>query len=145
MISNAMDERELPVYGDGMQVRDWLYVDDHCRALMALLERGRPGEVYNIGGSRSLPNIEVVRQILEATGRPDSLIGYVEDRPGHDRRYALSSAKITRETGWAPRIPFEEGLRTTIEWYRENEGWVRRVRSKEYLEYYAKNYEGRGV
>ncbi len=145
MILNALDSRELPVYGDGMQVRDWLYVDDHCRALMTLLTRGRPGEVYNIGGSRSLPNIEVVKRILKATDRPEELIRYVEDRPGHDRRYALSSAKLTWETGWAPRIPFGEGLRMTIDWYRENEGWVRRVRSKEYLEYYAKNYESRGV
>jgi len=144
MISNALEQRALPVYGDGMQVRDWLHVDDHCRAIRAVIEKGREGEIYNIGGNRSLPNIEVVRKILAMTGAPEDLVRPVEDRPGHDRRYALSSAKIVRETGWAPTISFEEGLAGAIEWYRKNAAWVARVKSGEYRNYYARNYENRG-
>jgi dTDP-glucose 4,6-dehydratase len=144
MISNAFEGKPLPVYGDGQQVRDWLYVDDHCRGVHAVLRKGREGEIYNIGGNRSLPNIEVVRNILAATGASESLIHYVEDRPGHDRRYALSSAKITKETGWVPQMVFEEGLARTIDWYRRNSGWVARVKSEEYRNYYARNYAGRG-
>jgi len=144
MISNAFERRHLPVYGDGQQVRDWLYVDDHCRAIQAILHKGREGEIYNIGGNRSLPNMEVVRQILAATGAPETLIQYVQDRPGHDRRYALSSAKIMKETGWSPLVSFEEGLARTIEWYRHNAAWVARVKSEEYRDYYARNYERRG-
>ncbi|HUJ23088.1 MAG TPA: dTDP-glucose 4,6-dehydratase [Bryobacteraceae bacterium] len=143
MISNALERRPLPVYGDGMQVRDWLYVDDHCRAIQAVIAKGRVGEIYNIGGSRSLPNLEVIRQILAATGGPEALVQFVEDRPGHDRRYALSSAKIMRETGWAPQVTFEDGLARTIEWYRRNTKWVARVKSGEYQSYYARNYERR--
>lgn len=143
MISNALEGRPLPVYGDGMQVRDWLHVDDHCRAIQAVVQRGREGEIYNIGGSRSLTNIEVVRRILAATGRPESLIQTVADRPGHDRRYALSSEKVMRETGWKPRTGFERGLADTIEWYRTHGEWVRRVKSGEYLTWYARNYENR--
>ena len=145
MISNAMEDRSLPVYGDGLQVRDWLYVDDHCRGIRAVLERGRDGEIYNIGGNRSLPNLEVVRKVLELTGKPASLIQYVTDRPGHDRRYALSSEKLMRETSWVPVMSFETGLAQTIDWYRRNAGWVARVRSGEYREYYEKNYGGRTV
>lgn len=140
MISNALEGKTLPVYGDGMQVRDWLYVEDHCRAILAVLEKGRTGEVYNIGGSRSLPNLEVVHRILAATGQPESLIRYVTDRPGHDRRYALSSEKIQRETGWSPLMDFEQGLQATVDWYRSNTGWVNRVRSQEYQSYYERNY-----
>ncbi len=110
MISNALEDKPLPVYGDGLQVRDWLYVEDHCRALLAILDKGRDGEIYNIGGNRSLPNKTVVDQILAITGKPASLIQYVTDRPGHDRRYALSSEKLTRETGWKPQMDFERGL-----------------------------------
>ena len=143
MITNALDNRALPVYGDGMQVRDWLYVEDHCRAILAVLEKGRDGEVYNVGGTRSLPNLDVVRMILRLSGRDESLIEYVTDRPGHDRRYALSSEKLERETGWAPRVVFEDGLARTIEWYRTNRDWIKRVRSGEYLDYYARNYEKR--
>jgi dTDP-glucose 4,6-dehydratase len=145
MISNALEGRSLPVYGDGMQVRDWLYVDDHCEAIAAVLNKGRDGEIYNIGGSRSLPNIEVVRNILEATGQPESLIEYVTDRPGHDRRYALSSAKIMTETGWVPRMQFEQGLSATVTWYKDHPEWVRRVRTGEYQKYYSDNYENRAV
>ena len=143
MISNALEGKPLPVYGDGQQVRDWLYVDDHCRGIQAVLEKGRQGEIYHIGGNRSLPNIEVVQKILAATGASESLIQYVADRPGHDRRYALSSAKITKETGWSPQIVFEDGLARTIEWYRRNSAWVARVKSEKYRNYYAKNYADR--
>jgi dTDP-glucose 4,6-dehydratase len=145
MIANALEDKPLPVYGDGQQVRDWLYVDDHCRGILAVLRQGRDGEIYNIGGNRSLPNLDVVRQVLSITGKPVSLIQYVKDRPGHDRRYALSSEKLMRETGWAPVIPFEEGLARTIQWYRENSAWVARVRSGEYRTYYEHNYGNRAI
>ena len=143
MISNALESRSLPIYGDGMQVRDWLYVDDHCRGIRAVLQKGRDGEIYNIGGNCSLPNLTVVRKILKATGAPESLMKRVEDRPGHDRRYALSSAKLMRETGWAPSVEFEAGLARTVSWYKDNAAWVRAVKSGEYLTYYARNYENR--
>ena len=133
MISNALEDRPLPVYGDGMQVRDWLWVDDHCRAVRAVLDKGRSGEVYNIGGNRALPNIDVVHKILEAVGKPTSLITTVGGcRPGHDRRYAITSEKVMAETGWAPQVEFEQGLAEAVEWYRENAAWVARVRSGEY-------------
>lgn len=140
MISNALDDLPLPIYGDGLQVRDWLYVDDHCRAILAILAKGREGEIYNIGGSRSLPNLDVVRMILAATGKPESLMARVTDRPGHDWRYALSSEKIEKETGWRPQVPFEQGLSATIEWYKRNADWTRRVKSGEYQQYYSANY-----
>ena len=143
MIANALDGKQLPVYGDGMQIRDWLYVDDHCRAIRAVLDKGRAGEVYNIGGSRALPNIEVIHRILTAIGQPESLIKYVTDRPGHDRRYALTSDKIERETGWKPQMEFEAGLAETVRWYRENTDWIANVRSGAYREFYDKNYAGR--
>jgi dTDP-glucose 4,6-dehydratase len=143
MISNALEGRPLPVYGDGQQVRDWLHVEDHCRAVCAVLEKGREGEIYNIGGNRSLPNLEIVRKILALTGASEMLLRFVEDRPGHDRRYALSSAKIMRETGWAPAIGFEDGLARTIDWYRQNTAWVERVKSGDYRHYYARNYDNR--
>jgi dTDP-glucose 4,6-dehydratase len=143
MISNAIADQPLPIYGDGMQVRDWLYVDDHCRAILACIERGRPGEVYNIGGSRSLANVEVVRMMLALLGKPESLMVTVKDRPGHDRRYALSSEKLMRETGWEAQMPFEKGLEATIAWYRANGDWIARVKSGEYQTYYEKNYAGR--
>ena len=143
MIAHALEDRPLPVYGDGGHVRDWLYVEDHCRALAALLEKGRPGEIYNIGGNCALPNLEVVRRILRITGKPESLIRFVTDRPGHDRRYALSSRKIEQETGWKPETDFDEGLRRTVAWYQENTGWVERVRSGEYQRYYEQNYLNR--
>ncbi len=145
MIANAIEDRPLPVYGDGMQVRDWLYVDDHCRGVMAALGKGREGEIYNIGGNRSLPNLEVVTKILTIMGKPLSLIQHVGDRPGHDRRYALSSAKLTHETGWRPEVEFEAGLARTIDWYRSNPKWVSRVRSGEYRTYYEQNYGHRAT
>ncbi len=143
MISNAIEDQALPIYGDGMQVRDWLYVEDHCRAILAVIERGREGEIYNIGGSRALPNVDVVRTVLQALGKPESLMQTVKDRPGHDRRYALSSGKVMRETGWKAKVPFEDGLRQTIDWYRENAGWIARVKSGEYQNYYERNYANR--
>lgn len=143
MISNALEDKPLPVYGDGMQVRDWLYVEDHCRALLAILEKGRDGEIYNIGGNRSLPNKTVVDRILAIAGKPASLLQYVTDRPGHDRRYALSSEKLTKETGWTPQMDFERGLAATVDWYRTHGDWVQHVKSGEYLDYYARNYDNR--
>ena len=145
MIANALEDLPLPVYGDGLQVRDWLYVEDHCRGVRAALEKGRAGQIYNIGGNRSLPNLDVVRKVLALTGKPESLIQYVTDRPGHDRRYALSSEKLMHETGWRPVMDFETGLARTIEWYRANAAWVARVRSGAYRAYYEKNYGGRAM
>lgn len=130
MILNALSDKPLPVYGDGRQVRDWLYVEDHCRAILAVLGGGRDGEIYNIGGNASISNMEVVRQILAATGKPDYLIQHVTDRPGHDRRYALSSEKLTRETGWAPQVEFEAALIKTAHWYRDHVEWVERLKSR---------------
>jgi dTDP-glucose 4,6-dehydratase len=143
MIVNALEERPLPVYGDGLQVRDWLYVDDHCRGILAALRQGGEGEVYNIGGNRSLPNLEAVRLVLALTGRPESLIRYVTDRPGHDRRYALASAKLQTQTGWRPLVAFEDGLARTIDWYRSQAAWMERVRSGAYRAYYELNYGSR--
>jgi dTDP-glucose 4,6-dehydratase len=143
MISNAFENKPLPVYGDGQQIRDWLYVDDHCRAVFSVLERGDPGEIYNVGGNCSLPNLEVVRRILAATHRPEALITRVADRPGHDRRYALTNRKLTSQTGWGPRVDFDNGLNATIEWYRSNQGWVRHVKSGEYRHFYELNYSNR--
>jgi dTDP-glucose 4,6-dehydratase len=145
MITNAFEDRSLPVYGDGQQVRDWLYVEDHCRGILSVLQKGRDGEVYNIGGNRSLPNLEVVHQVLALTGKPESLISYVKDRPGHDRRYALSSEKLMRETAWQPVMNFEAGLERTIAWYRGNSAWVERVRSGAYRTYYESNYGNRAT
>ena len=140
MISNALEDRPLPIYGDGQQVRDWLYVDDHCRGILSVLEKGRDGEIYNIGGNRSLRNIEVVERILAITGKPRSLMQYITDRPAHDRRYALSSEKLTKETGWHPEMDFEAGLQATVDWYRNNQEWVRHVKSGEYQKFYDLNY-----
>jgi dTDP-glucose 4,6-dehydratase len=140
MIANASEGKELPVYGDGMNVRDWLYVRDHCEAILRALEAGRSGEVYNVGGNNEYPNIEIVRLILRTLGRPESLIRFVTDRPGHDRRYAIDASKIKRELGWEPRFRFEEALPLTVDWYRSNGPWLQRVRSGEYREYYARHY-----
>ena len=140
MICKALDDRPLPVYGDGLQVRDWLYVEDHCRAVEALLERGRPGQIYNVGGSCALPNLQVVKRILALLGKPETLLERVKDRPGHDRRYALSSSKIEAETGWRPLVDFDEGLARTIDWYRQNSGWIERVQSGEHRHFEQRNY-----
>jgi dTDP-glucose 4,6-dehydratase len=139
-ISNVMEDKPVPVYGDGMQIRDWIHVLDHCRAIDRVLRSGRVGEVYNIGGQCEKPNIEITRAILRLLGKPDSLIRYVQDRPGHDRRYAIDCTKMSRELGWSPQVSFEEGLAATIRWYQENTAWVNRVRSGAYRDYYQKQY-----
>ena len=138
-ILNALAGDSLPVYGDGMQVRNWLYVEDCCAAIDAVLERGEPASVYNVGGPDELPNIEVVKRILELTGRDESLIEYVTDRPGHDRRYSLSAGKLA-QLGWEPAVNFGAGIERTVHWYRENEAWWKPIRSGEYREYYERQY-----
>ncbi len=143
MIANASDGKSLPVYGDGMNIRDWLYVNDHCSAIDTVLHKGTIGEVYNIGGNNEWANIHIVKLLLKELGKPETLITYVKDRPGHDRRYAIDASKIQRELGWAPSVTFEQGLRMTIDWYLQNQSWWRRVMSGEYKEYYKTMYEGR--
>jgi dTDP-glucose 4,6-dehydratase len=143
MITNALDGKPLPIYGDGRQQRNWLHVEDHCRALVAILERGRLGEVYNIGGAHIEENLTMAKRLLRILGKPESLLSHVQDRPGHDRRYALDSRKIESELGWKPAMPLDAGLRQTIEWYRANGEWLAGVRDGEYLSYYAKHYENR--
>jgi dTDP-glucose 4,6-dehydratase len=138
-ILNALAGDPLPVYGDGMQVRNWLHVTDFCTAISAVLDRGEAGEVYNVGGPDELPNIDVVRRILELTGRDESLIEYVTDRPGHDRRYSLS-AERTEGLGWSAEVGFDDGLAATVEWYRENEDWWGPIRSGDYQAYYERHY-----
>jgi dTDP-glucose 4,6-dehydratase len=140
MISNALAGKKLPVYGDGLNERDWIFVEDHCRALDAVLQRGRVGEIYNIGSGRPVPNIGIVRKLLTMLSAPDGLIEFVQDRPGHDRRYALDDSKIRNELGWEPRVDFETGLQHTVDWYRAHGDWVRQATSGEYQEYYDKFY-----
>lgn len=141
MIHNAQQDKPLPVYGDGMQIRDWLHVKDHCSAIATVLEKGKTGEVYNIGGNNEKANIQIVRLILETLNKPESLITYVQDRPGHDRRYAIDNTKITTELGWAPAYTFEEGIKETIRWYLDHPGWVERVTSGAYQRYYQEMYQ----
>ncbi len=143
MILNAFNWRELPVYGDGMNVRDWLHVSDHCRALELVLAYGEPGGVYNIGGGTELPNLVLVKQILKSLDRNDSLIRFIEDRPGHDRRYSIDSTKLRRDLGWEPKVGFEEGLQATVDWYLGNADWVMKVTSGDYLNYYDRTYADR--
>jgi dTDP-glucose 4,6-dehydratase len=143
MIHNALNDRELPVYGDGLQVRDWLFVYDHCTALWRVLERAAPGEVYNIGGCNEKPNLEVVGYILSYLGKPQTLIRHVKDRPGHDRRYAIDAGKITGELGWKPSVVFEQGMARTIDWYLNNQKWLANVVSGAYQQYYEKMYANR--
>jgi dTDP-glucose 4,6-dehydratase len=143
MITNALDDKSLPIYGDGKQERDWLHVLDHCSGILAALERGRIGEVYNIGGLDVVENLTMARRLLRAVGKPESLLTYVKDRPGHDRRYALNCNKIRRDLGWQPAVSLEEGLRQTVEWYGANSSWLAGVRGGDYLSYYAKYYENR--
>jgi dTDP-glucose 4,6-dehydratase len=139
-ILNAVHGDPLPVYGDGRQVRNWLYVEDFCRGIHAVLEGGRPGEAYNVGGPDERENIDVVRRILELTGRDESLIEHVTDRPGHDRRYSLSSDKLRSELGWEAQVRFDDGIARTVDWYRDNEDWWAPIRSGEYRDYYEKHY-----
>jgi dTDP-glucose 4,6-dehydratase len=145
MIANAINDKPLPVYGDGMNIRDWLHVKDHCSAIDEVLHRGRIGEVYNIGGNNEKPNIEIVKLILQNLGKPESLITYVKDRLGHDQRYAIDSSKIQHELGWQPSYIFEQGIAETIKWYMDNQTWWKRIISGEYKEYYKLLYGGREV
>ncbi len=143
MINNCLNEKQLPVYGDGMQIRDWLHVEDHCEAIDTVLHKGELGEVYNIGGNNEKANIEIVKRIIKTLNKSEDLITYVEDRLGHDRRYAIDNTKITSELGWAPKYTFEVGIEKTIQWYVENDEWLQHVISGEYVEYYSKFYDGK--
>lgn len=143
MIANALNDRSLPVYGDGLNVRDWLYVEDHCSALDAVLHNGKLGDVYNIGGHNEWKNIDIVKLVLQGLGKPESLITYVKDRPGHDRRYAIDAAKIQNELGWTPAYQFESGIERTIDWYLQNKPWWERIISGEYQQYYSTQYHAR--
>jgi len=140
MIKNCLSDRPLPVYGAGAQVRDWLYVEDHCTAIYAVMTKGAAGEVYNIGGNNEKQNIEVVKLLLKELGKNEKLIEYVKDRPGHDFRYAIDNGKITSQLGWTPAYTFELGMKKTIEWYLENQEWMGRVISGEYERYYGEMY-----
>jgi len=143
MVLNAFDGKALPVYGDGLYVRDWIHVEDHCDAIDAVLAGGVSGEVYNIGAENERPNLDVVRAILMLTGRDESLLRYVPDRPGHDRRYAMDARKIREQLGWKPRRGFDEGLAETVAWYRDNRAWADGVRSGAYRDYYQRQYGAR--
>ena len=140
MIHNAQENQPLPVYGDGMQIRDWLHVKDHCAAIATVLEKGAVGEIYNVGGNNEKANIEIVKLILKELGKPESLIAHVKDRPGHDRRYAIDNTKITTRLGWKPEYTFEAGIRETIQWYLEHQEWVERITSGAYQSYYEQMY-----
>jgi len=140
MIAKTLNGEKLPVYGDGKNVRDWLYVEDHCSAIIKVLSDGRSGEVYNIGGNNEWYNIDIVKLILNKLGKTDEMIQYVKDRPGHDRRYAIDSSKIADELGWKPAYDFEKGITLTVEWYLKNEEWWKKVMSGEYQKYYSENY-----
>jgi dTDP-glucose 4,6-dehydratase len=143
MIANALNDKPLPVYGEGLNVRDWLYVEDHCRAIDLIVRKGREGEVYNIGGHNEMRNIDIVKLICQALGKPESLITYVTDRKGHDMRYAIDPAKIHGELGWLPTTMFADGIKKTIQWYLDNRGWWESIISGEYQDYYEKMYGNR--
>jgi dTDP-glucose 4,6-dehydratase len=143
IITNALVGKSLPIYGDGAQQRDWVHVEDHCRALLAGLEKGRPGEIYNVGAANFTDNLSLARRVLNLMGKPERLISHIQDRPGHDRRYAVNFAKIQTQLGWRPQVPLEEGLQRTVTWYVENRSWLDAVRSGDYLNYYEKYYENR--
>lgn len=140
MISNAMNDKALPVYGNGLNVRDWIYVDDHCSGIWNAFLNGKQGEVYNFGGKSERTNIDVVKTILQSLGKDESLISYVKDRPGHDLRYAIDCTKAESTLGWKPTVSFEEGLQRTIDWYKNNTSWIEHIRTGEYLEYYQRQY-----
>ena len=144
MISRALADESLPVYGTGENVRDWLYVEDHCSAIDLVMRKGREGEIYNVGGHNERTNLEVVKTILRELGKPESLISYVKDRPGHDRRYAIDPTKIHNELGWLPATPFDEGIKKTIRWYLDNEKWWKDILAGDYQNYYEKMYGNRG-
>ncbi len=143
MINNALNDKELPIYGDGLYVRDWLYVYDHCKAVWQILTEAQSGEIFNIGGCNEKTNLEVVGIILDYLGKPKSLIKHVKDRPGHDRRYAIDAGKIISTLGWMPTVTFEEGIIKTIDWYLENKTWLKNIVSGDYQRYYEKMYADR--
>ena len=143
LITNAMEDRPLPIYGDGLNVREWIFADEHSRAVLTALDRGAPGEVYNIGSGYEKTNIDVVREVLRLLGKPESLIHFVKDRPGHDRRYAIDCSKIRKEWNWQPRIDFSTGLASTIDWYRKHQDWIREIKDASYLSYYDRMYTRR--
>jgi dTDP-glucose 4,6-dehydratase len=143
MISNALEDKKLPVYGDGKNIRDWLHVYDHCQAIDLVLHEGELGEVYNIGGNNEKQNIEIVKLILNQLEKDESLIEFVTDRLGHDRRYAIDSTKIQNDLGWSPKYTFEVGIQETIQWYLDNQEWTDQVKSGQYQEYYEKMYSNR--
>jgi dTDP-glucose 4,6-dehydratase len=143
MITNALEDQSLPIYGDGKQQRDWLHVEDNCRGILAVLQRGRTGQIYNFGGADVEENISVARRLLRFMGKPESLLSHVQDRPGHDRRYALRSRKAQNELNWKPQISLDAGLRQTIEWYQKNTGWLSAVRGGDYRTYYERYYLSR--
>jgi dTDP-glucose 4,6-dehydratase len=140
MIANALNDEAIPIYGDGLNVRDWIYVEDHCRAILRVMENGRPGSTYNIGARNEQRNIDVATSVLDHLGKPHSLLRFIQDRPGHDRRYAIDPSLIERELGWKPRETWESGLQKTIEWYQNNPQWIEDARSGAYREYYAQQY-----
>jgi len=144
LIANVSEDKPVPVYGDGLHERDWLYVEDYCRAIALVLEEGKAGEVYNVSAGSPEPNLKIVKTILELLGKPESLIKFVQDRPGHDRRYSLDSTKIQQTLGWKPQVRFEEGIRKTIDWYSANSQWLARARSGAYRQYYERHYTRRG-
>ncbi|MDH4367512.1 MAG: dTDP-glucose 4,6-dehydratase [Dehalococcoidia bacterium] len=139
-VTNVLEDKPIPVYGDGLNIRDWIFVDDHCRALDVVIHGGKPGEIYNIGGGNEKTNLELIHKLLELLDKPRSLIQFVSDRPAHDRRYALDCGKITAELGWKPACSFEKGLSATVDWYLKNESWWRAIKSGEYAKYYEKMY-----
>ena len=143
MINNALNNKELPVYGKGINIRDWIHVNDHCAAILKILLDGRKGEIYNIGGNSEITNIDLVRKLLQQLDKPESLITFVKDRPGHDLRYAINHDKITRELSWKPKIKFNKGLEMTIQWYTDNGEWLNRIMNKKYLTYYEQQYNNR--
>lgn len=143
MINNAINDKPLPVYGDGKQVRDWLYVEDHCSAIDSVLHKGKSGEIYNIGGNNEKQNLDIVKLILNELGKDETLITHVKDRLGHDRRYAIDNTKISTQLGWEPKYTFDEGIKLTIKWYLDNPRWIEKIISSEYRNYYSKMYEGR--
>jgi dTDP-glucose 4,6-dehydratase len=142
-VTNVLENKPIPVYGDGLNIRDWIYVEDHCRALDIVLEKGKPGEVYNIGADQEKTNLELIHRLLDIMGKPRDLITFVADRPGHDRRYALDISKIAHELGWKPVYPFDKALAMTVDWYIKNEAWWRKIKSGEYAKYYERMYSRR--
>ncbi|MGH9733881.1 MAG: dTDP-glucose 4,6-dehydratase [Candidatus Acidiferrales bacterium] len=143
LITNALDDKPLPIYGDGKQQRDWLHVEDNCRGILAVLDRGQIGEVYNIGGLDVVENLDMAHRLLRAVGKSETLLTYVKDRPGHDRRYALDCSKMERHLGWKPSVSLDDGLQQTVDWYRANSSWIEQIRAGEYQSYYEKYYVNR--